>query len=414
MLASGATTVVTTVTTAAPAAAATGDAIHRSMMLTRAKTWFRDNVPYSQSATHTNEYGTYRTDCSGFVSLAWNLDSIGLTTMTLPNVSTQINKADMRPGDILNDAGSHTKMFVSWANDAHTSFRIWEMANTADDLDDEVTTLSAVTGYTAYRYDHVKASKSYPGVVRRNSSTGALDWVVDHNANANDANPGRFSFGANTDTPVPGNWFGNGRSYPAVTRATSGGALEWIVSQNVNANDTTPIRFTFGASTDIPVVGDWWGDGRAYPGLARRNHTTGAMDWILGHNALANDSNPARFSFGGVHDTPVVGNWFGTGDRTGVVRADGAGGFQWIANHNLTANDSNPLRWTFGSSAYDTPIPGDWWGTGDTYPGAVRPDGATSSLGWLQGQNVNANDTSPHRFAFGGNTDELVVAGQWW
>ena len=104
--------------------------VSSSSILTRAKSWSDVNVPYSQSRTYTNEYGTYRTDCSGYVSMAWSLGS-SYTTQTLPQVAHQIAESDLQPGDILLNDGAnsddrHVVLFSSWANAAHTSYWVYE------------------------------------------------------------------------------------------------------------------------------------------------------------------------------------------------------------------------------------------------------------------------------------------------
>jgi hypothetical protein len=96
----------------------------------RAQSWVDAGVPYSMSRTHTNQYGSYRQDCSGYVSMAWALPS-SYTTATLPDVSYAITQADLRRGDILlhkaTPGGSgHVVMFDAWANRAHTSYLAYE------------------------------------------------------------------------------------------------------------------------------------------------------------------------------------------------------------------------------------------------------------------------------------------------
>src|SRR5690348_11217979 len=75
----------------ASAASSVDGPITRSEVIARAQYWVDHRVPYSQSAYYPDPQGrTYRTDCSGYVSMAWHLGS-SLVTSTLPNVSTQIN-----------------------------------------------------------------------------------------------------------------------------------------------------------------------------------------------------------------------------------------------------------------------------------------------------------------------------------
>jgi hypothetical protein len=96
----------------------------------RGQSWVDDHVSYSQSRTHTNRYGTYRQDCSGFVSLAWALSS-SYTTATLPDVSFAIDESDLRRGDILlhlatRKTSGHVVMFDRWVDSAHTSYVVYE------------------------------------------------------------------------------------------------------------------------------------------------------------------------------------------------------------------------------------------------------------------------------------------------
>jgi len=112
----------------APACAAP-PAANGNTTLERAKTWLDARVPYNQRSWYTNQFGSYRQDCSGFVSMALGL-STSYVTGTLPQVLTRISKDDLQPGDImLNTApgnSGHTAIFVRWANDAHTSYVSWE------------------------------------------------------------------------------------------------------------------------------------------------------------------------------------------------------------------------------------------------------------------------------------------------
>ncbi|MGH3657301.1 MAG: FG-GAP-like repeat-containing protein, partial [Micromonosporaceae bacterium] len=74
---------------------------------------------------YRNGYGNYRADCSGFVSMSWNLDS-SLTTRSLPGVARRIGKSDLKAGDILNRSGRHVVLFHKWANSSKTAYRGYE------------------------------------------------------------------------------------------------------------------------------------------------------------------------------------------------------------------------------------------------------------------------------------------------
>ena len=100
-----------------------------SEAIERAQSWAEAGVGYSGSNYFTNEYGTYRTDCSGYVSMAWGLAS-SYTTVTLPSVSYPIAKDALEPGDILNNplpgTSGHVVLFAGWADAAKTRYFAYE------------------------------------------------------------------------------------------------------------------------------------------------------------------------------------------------------------------------------------------------------------------------------------------------
>lgn len=93
----------------------------------RAMSWVSAVVPYSQSKYYTNQFGRYRQDCSGFVSMAWGLPS-SYTTRTLPNITHVISKSALTTGDILNSYDYHVVMFDAWADAGHTRYWAYEQS----------------------------------------------------------------------------------------------------------------------------------------------------------------------------------------------------------------------------------------------------------------------------------------------
>lgn len=124
----------------------------RQEILERANFWAQNPRPYSMTNYSPGPNGgMYRTDCSGFVSMAWGLPAPGLSTVTLPGVSHQIPKDDLQPGDILLKGGAgtegaygHVVLFLGWTDDSHTSYHAVEQAG-------GVGTTSRVISYP---YDH--------------------------------------------------------------------------------------------------------------------------------------------------------------------------------------------------------------------------------------------------------------------
>ncbi|KOX35708.1 MULTISPECIES: peptidoglycan-binding protein [unclassified Streptomyces] len=101
----------------------------RAEIIDRAELWVAARVPYSMEKYWTDGY---RQDCSGYVSMAWNLRG-NEWTGSLDRFGDRIDRADLQPGDILlfhNPAdptrGSHVTIFGGWADSAHTSYTAYE------------------------------------------------------------------------------------------------------------------------------------------------------------------------------------------------------------------------------------------------------------------------------------------------
>ena len=117
----------------APAApTAVTPAISASTIFANAETWHphtASRVPYSQSATHNG----YRTDCSGYASMALGLAKPGLNTVGLAasSVSTPIAMGSLVPGDLVIDSTGdsntrHVVIFEKWVSSAHSSYWAYE------------------------------------------------------------------------------------------------------------------------------------------------------------------------------------------------------------------------------------------------------------------------------------------------
>ncbi|GHI89501.1 membrane protein [Streptomyces xanthophaeus] len=113
----------------APGAPGAVKRIDRTTIINRAKLWLDAKVPYSMS-----EYWTdgYRQDCSGYVSMAWNLGT-NEWTGSLDKFATKITKEELLPGDMLlfhNPAdpnnGSHVVIFGGWVDGTHTHYVAYE------------------------------------------------------------------------------------------------------------------------------------------------------------------------------------------------------------------------------------------------------------------------------------------------
>ncbi|MFJ7065445.1 peptidoglycan-binding protein [Streptomyces sp. NPDC101115] len=139
----------------------------RAEIINRAKTWVAAGVPYSMERYWSDGY---RQDCSGYISMAWNLRS-NEWTGSLDRFAERIDRTELQPGDILlfhNPAnptrGSHVTIFGGWTDYTHTSYVAYEQ--TKPRTRKQATPLAYWENsdrYVAYRYKGVISGGSGSG-----------------------------------------------------------------------------------------------------------------------------------------------------------------------------------------------------------------------------------------------------------
>lgn len=133
----------------------------RADIIRRAKLWVAAKVPYSMSAYWADGY---RQDCSGFVSMAWNLPG-NEWTGSLDQYGVRIAKDDLQPGDILlfhnpdnPQNGSHVVLFGGWTDYTRSYYLAYE--ETRPNARKQATPYaywSNSARYVAYRYKGLAA-----------------------------------------------------------------------------------------------------------------------------------------------------------------------------------------------------------------------------------------------------------------
>ena len=161
-------------------------------------------------------------------------------------------------------------------------------------------------------------------------------------------------FGGSEDLPVLGDWDGNGLANPGVHNPA-----RRVFALRTPSGVT---RIVFGRAGDRAVAGDWDGDGRYEIGVRR----AGTDRFRL---RRANGS-VVPVALGDSDDLPVTGDW--NGDRiTDLGVFDPT-----TARFTLRAVDTGGMVWTasvtFGSAG-DLPVAGDWDGNGRTDLGVYDP-----------------------------------------
>ncbi len=205
-------------------------------------------------------------------------------------------------------------------------------------------------------------------------------------------------FGNAGDLPVAGDWDGNGISDVGVFRPSTRQFLLRLPAAN---NGEQVITINFGQAGDLPVAGDWNGDGIDTPGVFRADRT----GTFLLTNSIANNSSPQPdhvFSFGRAGDLPLAGDWDAdTIDTVGVFRPDVAG-TMLLANEFINVAD---ITFNFGEAG-DLPFGGDWTATGQDIVGIFRPSLARMFL-------ANEFENNADIIFFYEQSPDLPVAGDW-
>jgi hypothetical protein len=195
------------------------------------------------------------------------------------------------------------------------------------------------------------------------SSTGGFAagaWRVS-NANAEQLSTSApvfasYRWGRSGDLPVVGDWDGDGTQTVGVVRPNAALNSNHLLLRNT---DGSVLDFWYGGHGDRILVGDWNGDGTWTPAAVRNGV------WSL-RNSNSSGAADTTVSFGRAGDRYLAGDWDGDGDFTpGVHRA----GTFWL--RNSAGSGPSELHVRFGRTS-DHGYVGDWNGNGTWTPGVLR------------------------------------------
>lgn len=218
-------------------------------------------------------------------------------------------------------------------------------------------------------------------------------WYLRNN-NSGGAGDIVFQYGQNGDIPVVGDWNGDGRDTPGVFRSAT---ATWYL-RNSNSGGAGNLEFVYGVPGDIPVVGDWNGDGIDTIGVFRNDTRT----WYL-RNSNSGGSGNVVFEYGRPGYTPIVGDWNGDGkDTIGVFQRETRTWYLRNSNSGGTAD----MEFQYGETQ-DIPVAGDWNRDGKDTIGVFR----SAEEKWYL-RNTNAGGAADLVFPYGKSDDKPVV-GDW-
>ncbi|WP_221362301.1 peptidoglycan-binding protein, partial [Streptomyces beigongshangae] len=141
----------------------------RTEIIERAGRWVAARVPYDMNAYWSDGY---RQDCSGFVSMAWNL-GVNEWTGSLDTYGVRIGRDELRAGDILlfhnpadPERGSHVTVFGGWRDGTRKQYLAYELTRPhARRQTTPYAYWSNANRYLPYRYKGLRAESSEDGTV---------------------------------------------------------------------------------------------------------------------------------------------------------------------------------------------------------------------------------------------------------
>jgi hypothetical protein len=228
----------------------------------------------------------------------------------------------------------------------------------------------------------VIVGQSHAGVFRNGM------WYMDMNQSGMwDSGDTAIPFGMAGDVPVIGDWTGTGTKKIGIFRngmwyLDNPGTGTWVGCGSAN-DPTKDACIPWGVVGDMPVVGDWNGNGKSKIGVFRNGmwylDYPGTGTWV-GCGAPKDPTKDACIAFGTAGFIPVVGDWNGNGTSKigvfgyGMWFLDYPGTYpttgQWVGC-GAPADPTKDACIAFGAAG-DIPVVGDWSGDGKTKIGIFR------------------------------------------
>ncbi|MBT8203369.1 MAG: DUF4038 domain-containing protein [Acidimicrobiia bacterium] len=210
-----------------------------------------------------------------------------------------------------------------------------------------------------------------------------------------------FYYGMPGDVPLLGDWDGNGTDTPGMYRPSTG----YVYLTNAVIPDggvaVAEVAFFFGIDGDQVLVGDWDGDGHDTLGIRR-----GDRVYLTNVNETSNASS--SFVFGVAGDIAFGGDPNRDGRDT-VFLYRPVSGFVYFTNDSPAGHSG--VATTEGSLHFGVPtdrfVVGDWDGDGDDTGAVFRPDNTTTYI-----SNTNTTAWAADSWVFG-ESDWLPVAGHY-
>jgi hypothetical protein len=174
------------------------------------------------------------------------------------------------------------------------------------------------------------------------------------------------AWGMNGDVPVQGDYDGDGKTDLAIFRP--GTNYWWIYPSNGSSYYALPL----GTSGDITVPADYDGDGKTDPAVFRPSTNY----WYI---VQSSTQSTVSVQFGSNGDVPAPADYDGDGKADPSTYRNGSAAF-----YTLKSSSGQTVSQSLGASG-DRPMPGDYDGDGKA-DFALRPNGSSN---WIIKQSSN-------------------------
>jgi hypothetical protein len=183
---------------------------------------------------------------------------------------------------------------------------------------------------------------------------------------------GCFYFGTSADVPVTGDWDGDGITDIGVFRPSTGRWYLDLSGDQQWSGCGADGCFYYGTTADTAVAGDWNNDGFSEIGVFRPSTGWWYLDFN-GDNEWSGCTFDKCIYFGTANDKPVAGDWNNSGySKIGVFRPS-TGMWYLDLNGNGQWDGCGTDRCIYFGMNGDLPVVGDWNGDGSYEVGTFRP-----------------------------------------
>ena len=219
------------------------------------------------------------------------------------------------------------------------------------------------------------------------------------------------------DMPLAGDWNGDGKTEVGIWQpAGAYFLLDYNGDGRWDAQEGDLKLGPFGHTGDVPVAGDWTGDGKSRVGVWRPADRSFYLD-INGNGSWDPGKGDIKFELGNrIDDMPVTGDWGGAGrdnaGTSGYMSSKAGQGIFFYVDYAGRHNDDDLRPFGLYGGINDLTLAGDWNGDRKHTPGLYRQSDRTFMLD-VNGDGRWEPDKGDLKLGPFGGPDDVPLSGDW-